>query len=427
MKHEPLAFRMRPNHIEEIIGQEHLVGEGKILYRMIKAEQLSSMILFGPPGTGKTSMANALAKSLGLPVKLLNAVTDKKKDMEIVVEEAKMRGNLVLILDEVHRLDKAKQDFLLPHLESNLVTLIGCTTSNPYHAINPAIRSRCHLFELHPLTIENIKTALQRAIYDEEKGFGNKNIHITDEALEHFAVASGGDLRSALNGLELAISSTPPNEQNKINISLEAAEECMQKKSFSHDKDGDAHYDVISAFQKSIRGSDVDAALHYLGRLIEAGDLDSIARRMIVTAYEDIGLANPQAGPRAIAAVQAAERLGFPEARIPLSVAIIELCLSPKSNTAYQALDAALSDIRSGKGGEIPAHLKDAHYQGAKKLGRGVDYIYPHDYENGWVSQQYLPDSIKNKHYYHPKESGKFEQALKKVYDKIKREKRNKV
>ncbi|RKQ37879.1 replication-associated recombination protein A [Oceanobacillus halophilus] len=427
MKHKPLAYRMRPSHIEEIIGQEHLVGEGKILSRMVKAEQLSSMILYGPPGTGKTSMASALAKSLGLPVKLLNAVTDKKKDMEIVVEEAKMRGNIVLILDEVHRLDKAKQDFLLPHLESNLVTLIGCTTSNPFHAINPAIRSRCHLFELHSLTSENIRTALLRSIQDETKGFGTKNIQVTDEALEHFALSSGGDMRSALNGLELAVSSTPPDQMNQIAITLEIAEECMQKKSFSHDKGGDAHYDVISAFQKSIRGSDVDAALHYLGRLIEAGDLDSIARRMIVTAYEDIGLANPQAGPRAISAVQAAERLGFPEARIPLSVAIIELCLSPKSNTAYQALDQALADIRSGKSGDIPAHLKDAHYYGANKLGRGIDYAYPHDYENGWVSQQYLPDSIKNKHYYKPKESGKFEKALKQVYDKINQDKRKKV
>ncbi|MCR1833927.1 replication-associated recombination protein A [Oceanobacillus caeni] len=425
MNHEPLAYRMRPKNIEEVIGQKHLIGEGKILYRMVKANLLSSMILFGPPGTGKTSMATALARTLNLPVKLLNAVTDKKKDMEIVVEEAKMRGNMVLILDEVHRLDKAKQDFLLPHLESNLVTLIGCTTSNPYHAINPAIRSRCHLFELHPLTLEDIRTAITRAIQHTERGFGSRDVHISEDALNHFAFASGGDLRSALNGLELAVLSTPSDKNHRIEITLEIAEECMQKKSFSHDKNGDAHYDVISAFQKSIRGSDVDAALHYLGRLIEAGDLDSIARRMIVTAYEDIGLANPQAGPRAIAAVQAAERLGFPEARIPLSVAIIELCLSPKSNTAYKALDLALADIRSGKAGEIPAHLKDSHYEGAKKLGRGIDYLYPHDYESGWVNQQYLPDSIKNKHYYQPKKSGKFEQALKQVYDKINQEKGN--
>ncbi|WP_339228243.1 replication-associated recombination protein A [Oceanobacillus sp. FSL K6-2867] len=422
MKQKPLAFRMRPELITDIIGQEHLVGEGKIINRMIRANQLASMILFGPPGTGKTSMAYALAKSVGLPVKMLNAVTDKKKDMEIVVEEAKMMGQIVLILDEVHRLDKAKQDFLLPHLESNLVTLIGCTTSNPYHSINPAIRSRCHLFELHGLTPENVITAIRRAAENKENGYGNRDIVITDSAIDHIANSANGDLRSALNGLELAVASTPENEDKQIIINLDVAEECMQKKSFSHDKNGDAHYDVLSAFQKSIRGSDVNAALHYLGRLIEAGDLDSIARRMIVIAYEDIGLANPQAGPRAVAAVQAAERLGFPEARIPLAVAIVELALSPKSNTAYKALDAALTDIRSGKSGEIPAHLKDSHYAGAAKLGRGIDYKYPHNYDGAWVQQQYLPDSIKNKNYYQPKNSGKFEQALKQVHDKIQRE-----
>ncbi|MBP2077481.1 replication-associated recombination protein A [Oceanobacillus polygoni] len=422
MKQKPLAFRMRPELITDIIGQEHLVGEGKIINRMVQANQLASMILFGPPGTGKTSMAYALAKSVGLPVKMLNAVADKKKDMEIVVEEAKMMGQVVLILDEVHRLDKAKQDFLLPHLESNLVTLIGCTTSNPYHSINPAIRSRCHLFELHGLTPENVKTAIRRALVNEENGYGNRDVVISDPAIDHIANSANGDLRSALNGLELAVSSTPENVDNQIVIGLDTAEECMQKKSFSHDKDGDAHYDVLSAFQKSIRGSDVNAALHYLGRLIEAGDLDSIARRMIVIAYEDIGLANPQAGPRAVAAVQAAERLGFPEARIPLAVTIVELALSPKSNTAYKALDAALSDIRSGKSGDIPAHLKDSHYSGAAKLGRGIDYKYPHNYDGAWVQQQYLPDSIKNKNYYHPKDSGKFEQALKQVHDKIQRE-----
>ncbi|WP_099158618.1 replication-associated recombination protein A [Virgibacillus ndiopensis] len=425
MKQKPLAYRMRPTHISEIIGQEHLVGEGKILNRMVQAERLASMILFGPPGTGKTSMAVALAKSLGIPVKMLNAVVDKKKDMEIVVEEAKMTGQVVLILDEVHRLDKGKQDFLLPYVESNLLTLIGCTTSNPYHSINPAIRSRCHLFELYALTPSDILTALKRAVVDDVNGLGDQDIDITDEALEHIANASSGDMRSALNGLELAVSSTPKNNDNQIVITLDIAEECMQKKSFSHDKDGDAHYDVLSAFQKSIRGSDVNAALHYLGRLIEAGDLDSIARRMIVCAYEDIGLANPQAGPRAVAAVQAAERLGFPEARIPLSVAIVELSLSPKSNTAYKALDTALADIRKGKSGDIPIHLKDSHYQGAKNLGRGVEYKYPHNYENGWISQQYLPDSIKNKYYYQPKKTGKFEQALKQVYEKIQKDKNN--
>ncbi|MFD1362959.1 replication-associated recombination protein A [Lentibacillus salinarum] len=424
MKQNPLAFRMRPEHIDDIIGQEHLVSKGKILNRMIQAERLAPMILFGPPGTGKTSLAYALAKSLRIPVKMLNAVVDKKKDMEIVVEEAKMSGQVALVLDEVHRLDKAKQDFLLPHIESNLLTLIGCTTSNPYHSINPAIRSRCHLFELHPLTMDNIKTAIRRAANDETHGLGSESVELTDEALDHLAFAANGDMRSALNGLELAVSSTPKNAEGKIVITLEAAEECMQKKSFSHDKDGDAHYDVLSAFQKSIRGSDVNAALHYLGRLIEAGDLDSIARRMIVCAYEDIGLGNPQAGPRAVTAVQAAERVGFPEARIPLAAAVVELALSPKSNTAYKALDEALSDIRSGRSGDIPAHLKDSHYQGAKTIGRGIDYQYPHNYEGSWVNQQYLPDTIKNKDYYKPKNSGKFEQQLKSVHEKIQSEKK---
>ncbi|GAA0483192.1 replication-associated recombination protein A [Salinibacillus aidingensis] len=419
MSLQPLAYRMRPKSIDDIIGQEHLVGQGKMIRRMVEAGKLSSMILFGPPGTGKTSMAMAIAKSMDYPFKQLNAVVDKKKDMEIVVEEAKFSGKMILILDEVHRLDKGKQDFLLPHLESNLITLIGCTTSNPYHSINPAIRSRCHLFELERLGLEDIKNGIVHALEDKELGMGGYKTSLTDEALEHFAFASNGDLRAALNGLELAVTSTEKNEEGVISIDLATAEECMQKKSFSHDKDGDGHYDVLSAFQKSIRGSDVNAALHYLGRLIEAGDLDSIGRRLVVCAYEDIGIASPQAGQRALAAVQAAERLGFPEARIPLAVSVVELCLSPKSNSAYKALDEALQDIRNGKSGDIPKHLKDAHYSGAKSLGRGVEYKYPHNYEQGWVAQQYLPDSIKNREYYQPKKTSKFEASLKQVYEKI--------
>ncbi|MDX8047670.1 replication-associated recombination protein A [Gracilibacillus sp. S3-1-1] len=420
MMNQPLAFRMRPKNIDEVIGQQHLVGDGQMIRRMVEANRLHSMVLYGPPGTGKTSMAIGIANSLQIRYKLLNAAIDKKKDMEIAVEEAKMSGQLVVILDEVHRLDKAKQDFLLPHVESNLITLIGCTTENPYHSINPAIRSRSHIFELFRLELNDIIDALNRAIDDSKNGLGDLPLVVEEEAKEHFANASNGDLRAALNGLELAAYSTPRKDGNVI-IDLANAEACMQKKSFSHDKGGDAHYDVLSAFQKSIRGSDVDAALHYLGRLIEAGDLDSIARRMLVIAYEDIGLANPQAGPRALAAVQTAERIGFPEARIPLSVAIVELCLSPKSNSAYSALDAALHDIRTGNTGEIPAHLKDAHYKGAASLGRGVDYKYPHNYEGGWVQQQYLPDKIKNKQYYHPKDTGKFEKGLQQIYQKLKK------
>ncbi|QII25461.1 replication-associated recombination protein A [Bacillus altitudinis] len=420
---KPLAYRMRPSHIGDIIGQEHLVGEGQIIRRMVEAKHLSSMILYGPPGIGKTSIATAIAGSTSIAFRTLNAVIHNKKDMEAVAAEAKMSGQVILILDEVHRLDKGKQDFLLPYLENGMIILIGATTANPYHAINPAIRSRTQIFELKPLETEQIKAALSRALQDEHRGLGGYSVKVDEEAMNHFANGCGGDVRSALNALELAVLSTKADESGQITITLAAAEECLQKKSFSHDKNGDAHYDVLSAFQKSIRGSDADAALHYLARLIEAGDLESISRRLLVMAYEDIGLANPQAGPRVLSAVQTAERVGFPEARIPLANAVIELCLSPKSNSAYKAIDAALGDIRTGKIGEVPVHLKDAHYKGATALGRGVDYLYPHDYENGWVKQQYLPDPLKNKQYYVPKQTGKFEGALKQVYENLKRQK----
>ncbi|WP_223702841.1 replication-associated recombination protein A [Sutcliffiella deserti] len=421
MSKKPLAYRMRPRTIEEMVGQEHLVGEGKIIQRMVKAKHLSSMILYGPPGIGKTSIATAIAGSTQYAFRSLNAVVHNKKDMEIVAQEAKMSGKVILILDEVHRLDKAKQDFLLPHLESGSITLIGATTSNPYHAINPAIRSRCQIFELHPLSVEEIKAVIEQARHDVDRGLGNYHVRLEPDALEHFANGCGGDVRSALNALELAVLSTTANEQNEVVIDRKTAEECLQKKSFYHDKDGDGHYDVLSAFQKSIRGSDVDAALHYLGRLIEAGDLVSIARRLLVIAYEDISLANPQAGARTLAAIEAAERLGFPEARIPLANAVIELCLSPKSNSAYKALDEALADIRKGIVGDVPAHLKDAHYKGAASLGRGLDYLYPHDYPSGWVAQQYLPDKLKHKSYYKPKGTSKFETTLAQVYEKTKK------
>ncbi|MGD7021608.1 replication-associated recombination protein A [Rossellomorea vietnamensis] len=419
MSIKPLAYRMRPRTISEVIGQQHLVGEGKIIDRMVKARQLSSMILYGPPGIGKTSIASAIAGSTNYAFRTLNAVTNNKKDIAVVAEEAKMSGKVILLLDEVHRLDKAKQDFLLPYLENGMITLIGATTSNPYHAINPAIRSRCQIFELKPLSVDDMKTALEHAIGDEERGLGQQNVSVGEKALTHLAQASNGDVRSSLNALELAVLSTQPSEDGRIEITVGIAEECLQKKSFSHDKDGDAHYDVLSGFQKSIRGSDVNAALHYLGRLVEAGDLPSISRRLLVIAYEDIGLASPQAGQRTLAAVETAEKIGFPEARIPLANAVIELCLSPKSNSAISAIDAALKDIRSGRNGEVPAHLKDAHYTGAKELGRGIEYKFPHDYPSGWVKQQYLPDVLKNARYYEPKDTGKFESAISQVYKKI--------
>lgn len=419
MNTQPLAYRMRPRVLEEVAGQKHLVGKGKIIYRMVKARQLSSMILFGPPGVGKTSIASAIAGSTDYAFRMLNAVTNNKKDMEIVVEEAKMSGRVILLLDEVHRLDKAKQDFLLPYLENGMIVLIGATTGNPYHVINPAIRSRCQIFELKPLQPEDIKEVLHRALADSERGLGKFQVEVTDDALEFLANATNGDLRSALNGLELAVLSTEPNDDGIIHINVEIAGECIQKKGFSHERDGEAHYDVLSGFQKSIRGSDVNAALHYLGRLIVAGDLPSIVRRLLVIAYEDVGLANPQAAARTVAAVTTAEKIGFPEARIPLANAVIDLCLSPKSNSAIMAIDAAIADIENGRSGEVPDHLKDAHYLGAKKLGRGIDYKYPHDYESGWVKQQYLPDLIAGKKYYQPKKTGKYESALAQVYEKI--------
>ncbi len=417
---QPLAYRMRPKNIDEVVGQRHLVGEGKIIRRMVDAEMLSSMILYGPPGTGKTSIASAIAGSTNFAFRMLNAATDSKKDLQVVAEEARMSGTVILLLDEVHRLDKTKQDFLLPHLENGRIILIGATTENPYITINPAIRSRTQIFEVKPLDEEDIQLAIHRALSDKENGLGESSIKIDENALLHLSRATNGDLRSALNGLELAVRSTKKQEDGTIHLTLAIIEECIQRKALTHDKNGDAHYDVISAFQKSIRGSDVDAALHYLARLVEAGDLASICRRLMVIGYEDIGLGNPAAAARTVNAVLAAERLGLPEGRIPLADAVVDLCLSPKSNSAYTALDTAIADIRAGKAGEVPDHLKDSYYQGAKSLNRGVDYQYPHSYENAWVDQQYLPDKLKHTQYYQPKNTGKYEQALGQQYQRIK-------
>ena len=422
---QPLAFRMRPRTIEEIVGQQHLVGEGKIINRMVTAKMLSSMILYGPPGTGKTSIASAIAGSTKYAFRILNAATDSKKDLQIVAEEAKMSGTVVLLLDEIHRMDKTKQDFLLPHLESGRIVLIGATTENPYLSILPAIRSRTQIFEVKPLSEDDMKTAIQRALTDKERGLGNFDAVLDDEAERQLVYATNGDLRSALNGLELAVKSTAPSEDGKVHITLPIVEETVQRKALTADKDGDGHYDVISALQKSIRGSDADAALHYLARLIEAGDLPIIARRLRVIAYEDIGLANPAVAARAVTAIEAAEKLGFPEARIPLANATIELALSPKSNSAYTAIDAALADVRKGGTGDVPDHLRDAHYKGAEKLGHGVEYVYPHGHPGDWVPQQYLPDKLNGANYFVSAGNSKVEQAYKEQYQKLRDAQKN--
>ena len=423
---QPLAYRMRPRTLDEVVGQRQLVGEGKIIRRMVEAKMLSSMILYGPPGTGKTSIASAIAGSTRYAFRMLNAATDTKKDLQIVAEEAKMSGTVILLLDEVHRLDKTKQDFLLPHLESGKIIMIGATTENPYITINPAIRSRTQIFEVFPLQEADILQAIDQALHDKERGLGEFPVTLAEDARLHLSRATNGDLRSALNGLELAVKSTPPQEDGSIQLTRAIIEECVQRKALTHDKDGDAHYDVISAFQKSIRGSDVDAALHYLGRLVEAGDLAIICRRLMVIGYEDVGLANPNAASRTVNAVLAAERLGLPEARIPLAQVVVDLCLSPKSNSAHVALDEAIADIRNGKAGDVPNHLRDAHYKGAAELNRGIGYQYPHDFDQAWVKQQYLPDKLKDKHYYQPKMTGKYEQALAMRYQQLQEWKKHK-
>ena len=316
---QPLAYRMRPTDIDQILGQDHLVGPDKIIRRMVTAKRLRSMILYGPPGTGKTSIASAIAGSTHYAFRQLNAATDAKKDLEVVVEEAKMSGSVILLLDEIHRLNKVKQDYLLPHLENGRIILIGATTENPYIAINPAIRSRAQIFQVYPLDPDQIKIGLKRALEDRSRGLGEYQVKIDEETLNHFAHTTNGDIRSALNALELAVLSTDPNPAGEIEITTEIAEECLQHKRLTHDKDGDAHYDIISALQKSIRGSDVDASLYYLAVLLEAGELTIACRRLLVIAYEDIGFGNPQATQRTVAAVDAAQQLGLPEARIPLA------------------------------------------------------------------------------------------------------------
>ncbi len=397
---KPLALKLAPKSINDVIGQKHLLGEGKILKNLIKNKKIPSMILYGRPGIGKTSIANAIVKDLGVRYRTFNATINTKHDFDIIVEEAKMYDGLVLIMDEIHRLNKDKQDLLLPQIESGLITLIGMTTSNPYHKINPAIRSRCHMFELLPLSEEDIIEGLKRACKHEDL----KGIKISSDALKYIAALSNNDLRYAYNLLEVAFYSS-----NDKKIGIDDIKKINNKPAFFHDKNEDGHYDVLSAFQKSIRGSDVDASLHYLARLLEAGDLDSIYRRLSVICYEDIGLANPNIGPRLNAAIDASELVGFPECVIPMGEIVIEMALSPKSNSAVVAINKALDDVRTGKCGKVPKHINST----------AVGYLYPHDFPGDYVVQEYLPDNLKNKKYYTPKETSQYEKALKQIKDNI--------
>jgi len=401
MDNKPLALKLAPKSLKEVLGQEQLVGKGKILTNLVKNKKLFSMILYGKPGIGKTSIATSIVNDLGVKYRFLNATINNKKDFDIVCEEAKMYGGLVLIMDEIHRLNKDKQDLLLPQLESGLITLIGMTTSNPYHSINPAIRSRCQLFELEPLEEKDIIKGIKRAIKSEYLD----GIKVDNKTIEFIAKLSGNDLRYAYNLLEIAFYSSDTEE-----VTIDNIKEINNKPVFFSDKNGDGHYDVLSGLQKSIRGSDINASLHYLARLVVEGDLDSIYRRLSVIAYEDIGLANPTIGPRLDAAINAAERVGLPEARIPLGTIVAEMALSPKSNTAHTAFDEALSDVENGNVGTLPKHLRTD----------STDYIYPHDYKGAFVVQQYLPDKLKNKKYYHPKDIG-YEKQIKETYERIER------
>ena len=394
----PLADILRPNKLEDVVGQKHLIARGKILFNLIKHGKIFSMILYGPCGTGKTTLAYTIVNELDLKYEFLNAVINSKKDLDEVIDKARVSGGIVLIMDEIHRLNKDKQDLLLPYLENGLITLIGLTTANPYHSINPAIRSRCQLFEVKMLSEDDIKEALNKAVEYLDK------IDISDDAISYIARLSGGDLRYAYNLLEVVYYAS-----DDFKIDLDDVKKINNKPSLYIDKNDDGYYDVISALQKSIRGSDVNAALHYLARLIVAEDLDIIFRRLSVIAYEDIGLANPAIGPRLEAAIKAAERVGLPEARIPLGEIVIDMTLSPKSNSAHVALDNAISDVRMGHVGKVPDHIKT----------NSKDYKYPHNYKGSYVKQQYLPDELVGRKYYIPKTTSKYEANLKNIYDKI--------
>ena len=426
MKDEsPLASRLRPTTLDEVVGQQHIVGKDKLLYRAIKADKLSSIIFYGPPGTGKTTLAKVIANTTSAEFMQINATSAGKKDMEEVVAAAKNNQGMygkktILFIDEIHRFNKGQQDYLLPFVEDGTIILIGATTENPYFEVNPALLSRSVIFELKKLSTEDIRTLLLRAVNDTEKGMGSYHAQMDDDALEFLADMANGDARAALTAIELGILTTDRSEDGIIHITLDVASECIQKRVINYDKTGDNHYDTISAFIKSMRGSDPDAAVYYLARMLYAGeDVKFIARRIMILASEDIGNADPQALQVAVAAAQAVERLGMPEARIVLAQAVTYMASAPKSNSAINAIDKAMRVVQETKTPPVPVHLQDAHYKSAGKLGHGKGYKYAHDYKNHYVKQQYLTDGLTGEVFYEPSENG-YEQQIRAYYKKIK-------
>lgn len=414
----PLASRLRPATLEEVVGQKHIIGKDKLLYRAIQADKLSSLIFYGPPGTGKTTLAKVIAHTTHAEFTQINATAAGKKDMEAVVKQAKdaqgMYGKkTILFIDEIHRFNKSQQDYLLPFVEDGTITLIGATTENPYFEVNGALLSRSVIFELEPLEKEDIKTLLLRAVTDQEKGMGAYAAELEEEALEFLADVANGDARAALTAIELGVLTTPRDADGKIHITLDVASECIQKRVVQYDKDGDSHYDTISAFIKSMRGSDPDAAAYYLAKMLYAGeDIKFIARRIMICASEDVGNADPHAIMVAVSTAQAVERVGMPEAQIILSQAATYVACAPKSNAACVAIDRAMETVRTVKTAPVPPHLRDSHYRGAEKLGRGTGYLYAHDFPDHYVKQQYLPDSLTDAKFYEPTENG-YEKEIK--------------
>lgn len=421
----PLASRLRPKTLDEVVGQQHIIGKGKLLYRAIKADKLGSIIFYGPPGTGKTTLAKVIANTTSAEFLQINATSAGKKDMEEVIEKAKNNAGMygkktILFVDEIHRFNKGQQDYLLPFVEDGTIILIGATTENPYFEVNGALISRSRIFELKSLQTKDIKELILRAVNDKERGMGSYNAKIDDDALEFLADMANGDARAALNAIELGILTTDRGEDGIIHITLEVAGECIQKRPVRYDKTGDNHYDTISAFIKSMRGSDPDAAVYYLARMLYAGeDVKFIARRIMICAAEDVSNADPQALVVAVSAAQAVERLGMPEGRIVLAQAAAYVASAPKSNSAIMAIDDAMASVQNEKISGVPNHLKDAHYKSAGKLGHGNDYKYAHDYPNHYVEQQYLPDELVGRKFYVPSENG-YEKNIREYFDKIK-------